>query len=167
MCGHREPKILGQLQNRGAKPFRFLRIAQQLIRSRRSVRHLRRFRRVERRHQPRPADVVEKRRVGDTVEPGEQLRAPIETSQRLPGLPVRLLREVSGQIAVAAQPVQRGVDRRVCPLDDLFRRGAVALADFDQQPAFVAPGGDHRLTLRPRRERRNVPHAPWTQLRDI
>ena len=69
---------------------------------RRIVGHLRRSRLVERCDPSRPPDVIEERRVCDAIEPCEKLRSAVESVEGLPCFAVRLLRQIGGQVAVAA-----------------------------------------------------------------
>ena len=112
--------------------------------------------------------MIEKRRVADAVKPGEKLRLAVESRQRFPRFPIRVLRQVGGQVAVAAQPVHRCEDGRVRAIDELLGGAAVAAADRGEQAVFLVPGGNHRIMLRPhRRKGRNIAHPDWTRLCDI
>ena len=111
--------------------------------------------------------MIEKGGVGDAIEPGEELRTPVESAERFPGFPIRLLRQIGGEVAIAAQAEQRCIDRGVRPLDELFRRGAIAAPNRCEQAVLFAPWREHRVKLRLRSgERRNVLHTSWTPLRD-
>src|SRR5262249_15555325 len=107
-------------------------------------------------------------RVSDAIEPCEKLRPSIKTVEGLPCFPVCLLSQIGGQIAVGAQTVQRSVDRRVCPLDELFRRAAIPAARRREQPPLFVPRRQPCVRLRRRcGERKNAPNPSGTPLRDI
>ena len=103
---------------------------------------------IERRDAARTPDVIQERRVCDTVKPGEELRPSVEVRQGRPSLLVSLLCQIGGQVAVSAQAEQRREHRRVSPLDHLLRRGTIAAADGREHHPFVPPAGDHVVARR-------------------
>jgi uncharacterized protein len=111
--------------------------------------------------------VIEKRRIGDPVQPCEQLRAPVETSKRRPGLLVGLLCQVGGEISIRAQPEKRRVNSRVGPLDHDLGCLAITLPDSLEKALLVdpAPGG----LVFPFRgwKPRDTRHIHWTHVRAL
>ena len=89
--------------------------------------------------------MIEKRRVADTVEPGEKLRPAVESGKRFPRLPVRLLCQVGSQVAVATETEERCEDRGVGAIDELLRGAAVAAANRGKKTVLLIKGGDHRI----------------------
>src|SRR5207237_9785629 len=108
----------------------------------------------------------QKSRVGDSVEPCEELRSSVETAERFPCLSISILRQIGCQITIAAQPVQRCVHRGVCPFDELFRCAAIAAANRREKTARFIPRREHRLMLLRSAKRCNLLHTSWTPLRD-